>query len=325
MTEQAIKQKMMPLGFLALAAMTMTTGYWMKGTYPTQNPLLSSETMPKVEEENSNKDDSLPAANKPAEGSIRYSALKVESAKTLAELKAKLGEDGFNTVLKINRLDRKHTGKGTTLFVPETKIEFLEASSFPKELKIAESIDKLVLVSRRVQAFGAYEQGRLIYWGPTSTGKKATPTPAKLYSTNWRKKSTRSSVNPAWVLPWYFNLDMIEGIAFHQYDLPGYPASHGCVRLLEADAQWMYGWADQFRMSNRGSVLAHGTPVLVFGDYAYGQAAPWKRLDADAKSASVTQTEIEQALTKHLPTIEARAQARESFVAAIKKEAGAPQ
>ncbi len=328
MTEQIIKQKIMPFGFLVIAAMTLTTGYWMKGTLPTQNPLLASDNLMKAEDDTHRKDDSTKVdstPSQPKEVSIRYQPFVIQSAKSIAELKAKLGEDGFNTVLKINRLDQKHVGKGTTLFIPETKIELLAASPFPQELKVANSMDKLVVVSRRAQAFGAYQSGRLVYWGPTSTGKKATPTPAKLYSTNWRAKVTRSSVDRSWVLPWYFNLDMIDGIAFHQYDLPGYPASHGCVRLLEKDAMWMYGWGNPARIAKSGSFLAYGTPVLVFGDYAYGQPAPWKKLESDPKAATVSIAEIEEALQKHLPTIEARARARESLVAAANPSPPAPK
>jgi lipoprotein-anchoring transpeptidase ErfK/SrfK len=34
------------------------------------------------------------------------------------------------------------------------------------------------------------------------------------------------------------------GYAFHQYpDVPGYPASHGCVRIAVGDASIVYGWA----------------------------------------------------------------------------------
>jgi len=32
------------------------------------------------------------------------------------------------------------------------------------------------------------------------------------------------------------------GHSFHQYELPGHPASHGCIRLLERDATWIYDW-----------------------------------------------------------------------------------
>jgi hypothetical protein len=42
-------------------------------------------------------------------------------------------------------------------------------------------------------------------------------------------------------MPWYqFSND--RGFGVHQYDLPGRPASHGCVRMLERDAKWVYEW-----------------------------------------------------------------------------------
>ncbi|HWP45288.1 MAG TPA: L,D-transpeptidase [Blastocatellia bacterium] len=249
---------------------------------------------------------------------LRFEAFPVQGAKSLQELKAKYGEDGLAVILKINRTDPGHVRRGHVLAVPETISDDLSVAPLPRELKQAASIDKLILVSRRVQAFGAYESGELVYWGPTSTGKRATPTPAGLYHTNWKSKLTRSTVDSSWVLPWCFNLDNFQGIAFHQYALPGYPASHGCVRLLEEDAKWIYHWADQWMLSDsRGSLLAHGTPVIIFGDYQYGKTPPWKRLIEDANAASVSLSEASEALAKHLEVIEARAQARQTVIASI--------
>ena len=246
---------------------------------------------------------------------LTFHAVQITNARSLSKLKSTLGEQGIDLVLKLNRLDPKHVRKGTALAVPDTPASLIALSPFPRELEIGGSLPKLILVSREAQAFGAYESGKLVYWGPTSTGKKSTQTPPGLYHTNWKKKETRSTVNPAWILPWAFNLDNLQGIAFHQYDLPGFPASHGCVRLLNQDAQWIYGWADTWILSKKdNSVVAYGTPVIIFGDYAYGKEAPWKRLPLDPGAASVSKAIAEQALTTHLPTVEARAQARESLL-----------
>jgi lipoprotein-anchoring transpeptidase ErfK/SrfK len=44
----------------------------------------------------------------------------------------------------------------------------------------------------------------------------------------------------------------VGGIAFHQYSpVPVTPASHGCVRLVQGDAQWLYNF------------MSVGTPVTV--------------------------------------------------------------
>jgi L,D-transpeptidase catalytic domain len=239
-------------------------------------------------------------------GSYRSFAIGVGTGKrTLSQLKSEIGEEAMAVVLKLNRLDADHVRSGVTLVIPEKIEELISYSPFPRELETAREIPKLLFVSRRVQAFGAYEFGRLVLWGPTSTGKKETPTPAGLYHTNWKAKATRSTVNTEWLLPWYFNIDNKTGISFHQYELPGAPASHGCVRLLADDASWIYSWADQWTLSSDGRrVEANGTPVIVFGNYAYGYQPPWKLLVTDICATIVLDKELEEALRPHLPMIQ---------------------
>ena len=258
------------------------------------------------------------AAEAPAAKPVRYLSFRIAGKQSIAELKSRFGDEGFLTVLKINRIDPANLRKGTDLAVPAEARDLLEFSPFPRHIEAVKEIPKLILVSRRVQAFGAYEEGELVWWGPTSTGKKSTQTPAGLFHTNWKAKSTRSTVNNNWVLPWVFNLDNFDGIAFHQYELPGHPASHGCVRLLERDAKWVYGWSEQWILSTpEKTLLANGTPVIIFDNYAYGQQPPWKRLSDDASAASVTSGEVEKLLDKHLTVIEARAHERETVKATV--------
>ena len=247
-----------------------------------------------------------------------------EGRKFLSQLKSEIGEEKMAFLLKLNRLDAQHLRSGVTLTIPEQLDDLSAFSPFPHRLETVSEIPKLFLVSLRVQAFGAYESGRLVRWGPISSGKKTTPTPAGLYHTNWKSKATRSSINEDWLLPWYFNLDNQRGISFHQYDLPGYPASHGCLRLLADDAAWIYGWADQWTLStDRRRVETYGTPAIVFGKYDYGKQAPWKNLATDYAAASVTGSELMEAIQLNLPII--REKARKGFgelTAATAKPAG---
>jgi lipoprotein-anchoring transpeptidase ErfK/SrfK len=225
-----------------------------------------------------------------------------EGPKILSQLKSEIGEEKMAVLLKLNRLDTQHLRAGVTILIPERIDELNAYTPFPRKLESARETPKLILASLRVQAFGAYEYGNLVRWGPTSSGKKASPTPAGIYHTNWKSKATRSSINNEWLLPWYFNLDNNRGISFHQYDLPGYPASHGCLRLLADDAAWIYGWADQWTLStDRRNIEAYGTPVIVFGKYDYGKQAPWKNLATDYSAASVTVAELEEAIRRDLP------------------------
>jgi hypothetical protein len=168
-------------------------------------------------------------------------------------------------------------------------------------------VPRLLAVSQRAQAFAAYEFGRLVHWGPTSTGKAKTPTPNALYFTNWKRKQTRSTDNEEWLLNWYFNFENQRGISFHEYDLPGYPASHACVRLLAADAEWIYRWADQWTLSRDGrSVLAWGTPVAVFGRYDFKAPGPWRRAVEDSLAVRISSAELDSVLAPYLGTIRAR-------------------
>jgi lipoprotein-anchoring transpeptidase ErfK/SrfK len=236
---------------------------------------------------------------------VKFEIFKVQNQKSIQELESRLGPEGFLTVLKVNRVDKKNLRLGDSLLIPQAGNDLLVLAPFPTQLEAAVNVPKLVLVSRRVQAFGAYENGKLVYWGPTSTGKKTTPTPTGLYHANWKAREKRSSINQSWILPWCFNLDDNAGIAFHQFDLPGYPASHGCVRLLEEDAKWIYDWADQWILSKVDlSIVAFGTPVIIFGDYGYDGRPVWKSLADDPKSAAISNTEASDALGQYLSVIQ---------------------
>jgi hypothetical protein len=59
--------------------------------------------------------------------------------------------------------------------------------------------------------------------------------------------------------------------------------SHGCVRLVDADARWIFRWADAWRTTVRGTgietaqgrLIEPGTTVLVLGDEPEGKPQPF--------------------------------------------------
>jgi L,D-transpeptidase catalytic domain len=214
------------------------------------------------------------------------------------------------TVLKINRVDLSHARR-RNIVVPDSLVDELEYAPLPPQVRELASVPKFIGVSRRVQAFGAYEYGRLVRWGPTSTGKASTPTDSGLFFTNWKARTAISTDDPSWILDWYVNIIALKGVAFHQYALPGKPASHGCVRLLEADARWIYRWSDQWVPGRGSKVKVYGTPVLIFGDYAYGEPAPWLGLATGDSSATISPEELNEALTPNLAVISERAGAND--------------
>ena len=178
---------------------------------------------------------------------------------------------------KINRADRNHLARLPQLAVPTLWADDERAySQMPPRYEAASKTARLVVVHVPGQMFGAYEFGQLVRWGPISSGAAATATPAGAYHLTWRAVSHVSTVNPDWILPWYFNFANEEGRAFHAYELPGRPASHGCIRLLDRDARWLFEWGREWRLEAGGTkVVATGTPVLIIGAFQFGVAPPW--------------------------------------------------
>ena len=229
---------------------------------------------------------------------VRYGIIRLANEDSLRALERRLGPDAFSVVLRLNRVDLAHARQGDTLVVPAT-LDWTRLSPFPDTLP-AGLPPKLLIVSARVQAFGAYEAGQLVRWGPVSTGRREKVTPQGLYHANWRQRTRASTFNDEWVLNWYVNLSSFDGISLHQYELPGRPASHSCVRLLEDDAGWLYQWVDTWKLApgDRRRVLEQGTPVAVLDEYAFGRRRPWKRLPDDPRATTLAPDSIAAALRK---------------------------
>ncbi len=233
-----------------------------------------------------------------------YYSITLNSMEPEVELKQIVGENHVQNVLKLNRINSEFLTQGSILTIPKDNPDFTSLSPFPKELQMAKEIPKLLIISQRVQAFGVYESGLLIKWGPVSSGKEITPTASHLYFTNWKAEEAISTFDDEWIMKWNFNLDNFKGIGMHQYEMPGYPASHSCVRMFEEDAKWLYRWADQWIVSKDGQdVLANGTPVIIFGYYEYEKIAPWKNLPMDKDATKIYLKDLEEATSPYIKTI----------------------
>jgi hypothetical protein len=228
---------------------------------------------------------------------LRYTRYPLTGATALETLIEKVGEADYGTILKLNRIDAGYARQGDTLIIPEPVPSLRDLSPFPVELPRMHSIPKVLLVSLGMQAWGAYEFGLLARWGPTSTGKRSTPTCPGFYYTNWKSPQRASTIDSTWILKWYFNIDNFGGCSIHVYDLPGRPASHSCVRTLEEDAQWIYEWADQWILTrDENLVLRNGSPLVVFGDYDFDAPPPWKSLPEDPDIMNIPLRDIEEAI-----------------------------
>lgn len=244
---------------------------------------------------------------------IKYKMIKSQNYKWLLNEYDTLGTD---IILALNRVDKNRVRYLDSIVVPDTILNDKNYySPFPQHIDLLEKVRKILLIDQRIQAFAAYENGNLVKWGATSTGKKSTPTPNGLFSTNWKAKKTLSTDNNEWILYWYFNLENRRGVSLHQYELPGYPASHACARLTAEDGQWIYYWANQWILTADGEkVIAYGTPVLIYGDYNFKGIKPWRLLPSDPSKAMVDEDELEDEIQKHILTILSRQEHRDKIL-----------
>ncbi|MCW5892991.1 MAG: L,D-transpeptidase [bacterium] len=178
---------------------------------------------------------------------------------------------------KLNRADRAHLPRLDVVVVPDDFADDgLTHSPMPAVWPAALPYPTAIAVDVPGQVFGAYAHGVLVRWGPVSTGRRGSQTPAGDYHLNWKSKGRHSTVDAEWFMPWYFNFASHDGLAFHQFALPGRPASHSCVRMLERDARWLFAWGHGWILGPDRKVLAHGTPVAILGAYDFAAPPPWR-------------------------------------------------
>ncbi|MGA9639720.1 L,D-transpeptidase, partial [Flavobacterium sp.] len=183
-------------------------------------------------------------------------AYKMENGKSWLKANEK-DESKMAIVTDLNRTDAKNIMKMDSIIVPSTfegkREDYLP---FPLQLEAIKNISKIIFFSYATQTFAAYENGTLVHTGPTNMGREKDPTPTGLFFTNWKAEETTSTFNDEWDLKWNFNIENKLGVGFHQYELPGYPASHSCLRLQEKDARFLYDWADQWVLADKETVKA---------------------------------------------------------------------
>jgi hypothetical protein len=210
----------------------------------------------------------------------------------------------MNIVTAVNRTDVAHLKSLDSILVPSALSgDIGYYLHFPMQVPVLNEINKIIFFNYTTQTFAAYEYGELLYTGPTSMGRKADPTPVGLYFCNWKAEKTISTFNDEWELKWNFNVENKAGIGFHEYALPGYPASHSCLRLRAADAKLLYVWADQWELNRKKALLFKGTPVIVFGTYPFDGPKPWMILATNPSALDLTAAGIEQVLEPYLPAI----------------------
>jgi lipoprotein-anchoring transpeptidase ErfK/SrfK len=213
-----------------------------------------------------------------------FTTIKIKKGDTLWKLFGK----NWKFVSRLNRIGPKALRKGTVLNVPRDWKIAEKYTPAPDSLKETAIFEQFILVDLKEQYVAGYEKGAQKFWYPISSGWDTTRTPnwyirykvkhdsiysGRIYKTPLPDMSTPAGffkirakdsthVSSAFMtedsvgspMPWA--LMFAAGYWFHGTGnepeaLPGFPASHGCVRLFDDDAFKLYRWAK------------HGTPVLI--------------------------------------------------------------
>jgi hypothetical protein len=99
----------------------------------------------------------------------------------------------------------------------------------------------IIAISIEKQKLRIYDANGFYAETPISTGMKGHPTPMGVFSIIQKHKFHHSNIYSGAPMP-YMQRITWSGVAMHAGVLPGYPASHGCIRMPMAFAMKMWNW-----------------------------------------------------------------------------------
>ena len=99
----------------------------------------------------------------------------------------------------------------------------------------------IIAISIEQQKVRVYDANGFFAESPVSTGMKSHPTPMGVFSIIQKHKMHHSNIYSGAPMPFMQRITW-SGVAMHAGVLPGYPASHGCIRMPMAFAAKMWNW-----------------------------------------------------------------------------------
>jgi len=180
--------------------------------------------------------------NYPSDATIQWECRTFRAGESLETL---FGEQ-WVTVARFNRIDRRHVHAGVSIKVPKQIQDVEYFSPLPLLYFAAEQERRFILVNLSEQFLGAYEYGVLRFAVPIASGNGHDETPTgefRLTAAHRAHQSCRYTVEGTdrpypmnYALRFHINR---EGVSYwiHGRDLPGYPASHGCIGLYDEPMQ----------------------------------------------------------------------------------------
>ncbi|WP_131782993.1 L,D-transpeptidase [Legionella gresilensis] len=181
-----------------------------------------------------------------------YFCLKVKSGDSWEKLFP--NSEALDIVKRVNRMNVR-LRPGMVIAVPKNldRLSVYDVSPFPRYIE--GNNEKTIYVSQQRLAWAAYdESGELVWWGPISSGLDKCPgvyggctTPTGSFRVIRKQDIDCISTafpmredgdNGGAIMP--FCMHFFRGYALHgSNEVPGYRASHGCIRMFTEDARWL--------------------------------------------------------------------------------------
>lgn len=248
-----------------------------------RSPSLTDE--PAASPEDKARED-LSRVEYPSLKNIKWHAQFIEPQQSLESL---FGAD-WVLVARFNRVDRRHVYPGVTIKVPDNMADIRTYTPLPSFYPPASKRGKYILVDITEQWLGAYENGKLVFSTPAATGKETAETPTGMFRISTRHRHHTSSLYKTADDEEQYPMDNAlrfhigtDNIAYwlHARDLPGRPASHGCIGLYDEemqkrvfstpdkpvlrDSQKLYSWAageDEYGEDSGETEELEGGPIV---------------------------------------------------------------
>ena len=176
--------------------------------------------------------------------------------------------------------------------VPQQKLSVIEKADrlgpgqFVWEAEVASTGPVFLVIDLTRQRVLLYRGGVPIAASTISSGSKGRETPTGLFTILQKEVVHRSRTYDDAPMPYMQRLTS-KGVAMHAGNLPGFPASHGCIRLPRGFAKLLYG------------VTELGTPVMITDAEEERRAADYQRAIEDvARKKAGLHADAERALAE---------------------------
>ena len=152
-------------------------------------------------------------------------------------------------LLRFNRMDRRHFLGGISIKVPRDLDSINHFSPMPLDYPEAASEAKFILIDQSEMFLGAYEHGKLVLSFPIAVGIENHRVPNGTFQIDAVDRTHQSNLYTVEEIgrpyPMHYGLrffvdksvENTPSYWIHGRDLPGYPASHGCVGLYDEEMQ----------------------------------------------------------------------------------------